>query len=68
MEATMVRSRRYADRLASALAAAVPVEGSPCDTPDCPAWAMRRVEIFDQDFYFCSHHWYEQLQRLPVGS
>jgi hypothetical protein len=36
-----------------------------CDHLDCPAPAMKRIDLFSQDFYFCNHHWSEIANRLP---
>jgi hypothetical protein len=30
-----------------------------CDCSDCPAIALRRVDLYGQDFHFCGHHWAE---------
>ena len=28
-----------------------------CDHRDCPALALRHVDLYGQDFHFCNHHW-----------
>lgn len=37
-----------------------------CDVGDCPARAQTRLDIFEQDFYFCDHHAAEVAAALPV--
>jgi hypothetical protein len=51
---------------AQAFESAQPATSGECDVPDCPAFAMKRVDLFDQDFYFCTHHWSEHLDRLRI--
>jgi hypothetical protein len=53
-------------KVSRAFASAGPAGGARCDAPACPAFAMRRVDILGQDFYFCSHHWSEHRRRLPL--
>jgi hypothetical protein len=28
-----------------------------CDHRDCPAVALHHVDLCEQDFHFCNHHW-----------
>lgn len=30
-----------------------------CDHRDCPAVALRHIQLYGQDFHFCLHHWDE---------
>lgn len=39
-----------------------------CDRRDCPAPALRHVELYGQDFHFCDHHWRELPALPPPGS
>jgi hypothetical protein len=48
-----------------AFAIAEPVTDRTCDVGECPAPAQRTVEVFEQDFCFCMHHFTEQCLRLP---
>jgi hypothetical protein len=36
-----------------------------CDRTGCPAPATCQIDVCDQDFYFCGHHWRELQQ--PLG-
>ena len=36
-----------------------------CDTSDCTATAAQEVEIYEQDFRFCQHH-FNELEPLLV--
>lgn len=38
-----------------------------CDVGDCPARAQQRLDIFEQDFYFCAHHAAEVAAAMPVS-
>jgi hypothetical protein len=41
-----------------------------CDHRDCPALALRHVDLFGQDFHFCNHHWTElapAIARAEIG-
>jgi hypothetical protein len=30
-----------------------------CDQRDCPAVALHHIDLREQDFHFCNHHWAE---------
>jgi hypothetical protein len=40
----------------------------PCDRSDCPAWATKRVDLSNQDFYFCGHHLREVQELLGISA
>jgi hypothetical protein len=54
-------------------AAEAPIRPSPdvsgiCDRSECPAPATHRVVLYEQDFYFCSHHRAELQLDEPAGT